>query len=229
MIRESLDLVGDEDLELVLEDVFDVRFSDDELMSMHTVGAIHDVLHARFPDRTGACETSMVFYRLRRGFLAMDAPGRIGPRSDLPRDFQERPKAMLLQLSKLTGLRLPYADGGPLAAAGWAAAAMAAIAGAVGAVTDVRAALWIAGAAAIVAVALGALDRGRLPKGVQTAGDLSRLAVPLNYGALIHAGARSDAAGLWAVLTETIADVLDIRPEEIGRETRIYPAEKAAA
>lgn len=229
MIRESLDLVGDEDLELLLEDVFDVRFSEDELIGMRTVGAIHDVLHARFPDRAGACETSMVFYRLRRGLAAMGAPERIGPRSDLPQDFHERPKAMLLQSSKQTGLRLPSADGGPLAIAGWAAAVLAVVVGAVSAVTDVRATLWIAGAAVIVAVALGVLDRGRLPKGLQTVGDLSRLAVPLNYGALIHAGARSDAAGLWVVLTETLADVLDIPPEEIGRETRIYPANKAAA
>lgn len=229
MIRESLDLVGDEELEAVLEDVFDVRFSDDELRGMHTVGAIHDVLHARFPDRAGACETSMVFYRLRRGLAAMGVGARIGPRSAIPQDFLKHPKAMLVKLSKLTGLRLPYAESGPLTLAGSAAAALAIVVGAVGAAADMRAALWIAGAAAIVAVALGVLDRGRLPKDLQTVGDLSRLAVPLNYGALIHAGARSNAEGLWAVLTETIADALDVGPEEIGRETRIYPVRKAAA
>lgn len=229
MTRESLDLVGDEDLEDVIEDVFDVRFSDEELIGMHTVGAIHDVLHARFPDQAGTCETSMAFYRVRRGLLAMGGPERIGPRSDLPRDFQERPKAMLMQLSTLTGLRLPYAHGGPLATAGWAAAVMAAVAGAAGAVTDLPGALWIVGAAATVAIALIWLDPGRLPKDLRTVGDLSRLAASLNYGALIHAGARSDADGLWTVLTDTIADALDMRPEEIGRETRIYPVKTVAA
>lgn len=229
MIRESLNLVGDEGLEEAIEDVFDVRFTDSELVGMVNLGAIHDVLCARIPERDGACETSMTFYRLRRALLATGVTAPIAPRTPLPEIFHDRPAAELRRLSKASGLRLPLADSGPLMAGSGAAGLVAAIMGAVALVPKVSGAIWIAGAAAIIAVVLAALDRGRLPGSTRTVGDLARRAAPLNYGALVRDGARSDGVAIWTVLRELIADVADVRAEEIDHDTRIYPDKRAVA
>lgn len=227
MTRASLDLQGDEDLEDAIEATFEVGFTNDELRGMVTVGAIHDVLCAKIPERPGACETSMSFYRLRRALRATGLEAPITPETTLPQSFHEQPAASLRRLSTMSGLRLPQADVGPLMYASWLTGLVAATLGASALVLKVPGTIWMAGAVAVITVGLAVLDPGRLPASIRTVGDLARRSVPLNYAALVREGARSDAEAIWVVLREAVAHVAEVPIEEIGRETRIYPAQKS--
>lgn len=229
MVRASLNLVGDEGLEDILEAVFDLRFTDDELRSMTTVGAIHDVINARLPARPGACETSMAFYRLRRGLIGMGATGRIRPTTPLPEVFSRQAKKSFRALAKASGLKLPSADGGPLALAAFLIAAAAAVLFLIGFVTHSGLFALLGGAACVGSIVCGRADAGRLPKSLGTAGDLSRRVAPLNFGRLAAQGARVTSEQTWAVLCDEIAYTADIPRGEIGRETLIYSPKKAAA
>ncbi len=228
MERSSLDLQGDEDLEEVLEDAFDLRFSDDELLSMVNVGAIPDVLERRIPSRPGSCETSMVFYRLRRG-LAETSSEPTRPNSPLPLLLTQRPKSELAALAKATGLRMPWHELGPMGAAG-CLLGLGAVAGLLVAFALKLPALAIAAAISVALTSMAVVvDRGRLPRHLVTVGDLVRAAVPLNYGRLVRQGARSNSELLWTALCEVVADVAEVTPQSIGRNTRIYQAKKAVA
>lgn len=228
MEQSSLNLVGDEDLERLLEDVFGLRFTDDELLSMVNVGAIHDVLERRIPSRPGSCETSMAFYRLRRG-LAGTAGEVIRPSSPLPWSLTQRPKVELVSLAKTTGLRMPGWQFGLLGAAGCLLGLIAAVGLAAALVMQLP--LLALGTAVGLIVTIFAMfaDRGRLPRSLVTVGDLARATAPLNYGRLVREGGRSNSALLWVTLCEVVADVAELAPETIGRDTLIYPAKKAVA
>lgn len=206
----------------MLEDVFELRFTEGELRTMVNVGTIHDVLAARIPHRPGRCETSMVFYRLRRALIGTSRGTVIRPGSTLPLSVVRRPKVELARLSKATGLRLPWSALGPLGATGCLLALVTAIGLVAALAMNLPMLAWVAGLALIATVAAFALDQGRLPDGLTTVGDLARATSPLNYGRLVRDGARSDGPLLWTALCEVIADVAELSPDQIGRETSIY-------
>ncbi len=229
MIVTSLNLVGDEFLEKVLEEAFDLRFTQSEYRSMVTVGAIHDVIKTRLPERGGSCETSMAFYRLRRGLRQKGLTGRIGPSTPLPAAFSRRTNAEFRSLSKETGLRLPATQGGPLMAG-------CLLMGAVGIVSLLIAGFleqpligWSAAGLIVVGLILAKLDPGRLPSGVRTVGDLACQSAPLSFGILVRQGSRVTDDLTWAVLCEVISDVAEIDARTIGRDTLIYARQKAVA
>jgi hypothetical protein len=229
MIATSLNLVGDEFLEEALEEAFAVRFTESEYASMVTVGAIHDVIRTRLPERGGSCETSMAFYRLLQGLLRMSVTGRIGPSTILPASFSRRTNAEFRSLSRETGLRLPATQGGPLMIG-------CLLVGAVGVVTLLTAGFleqsWLGGFAAgliVLGVTLAKLDPGRLPSGIQTVGDLARASAPLSFGILARQGSRVTDDLTWAVLREVISDVAEIDANAISRDTLIYSPRKAVA
>ncbi len=229
MIRASLNLIGDEDAEAAVEAVFDLRLTPDELQAVPTVGALHDVLVRRLPAREGACETSMIFYRLRRGLTAMGMDERIAPATPLPPVFRTRSKRALRTLGRITSLTLPQHEGGMLALAAFLIGAGALLCVFVGLFASLPAVAVTGVAAVIAAGVLGSLDRGRLPKGLDTVGDLARRTAPLNFGRLAGQGARVSDALSWSVLCEVLGDIAEVPADEIGRETLIYPPEKAVA
>lgn len=229
MTRDSLRLDGDEGVEEAIEAAFDVTFSQSELISICNVGELHQALMARLPPHEGKCETSMSFYRLRRGMVQMGMEGRIRPNTPLPATFFEGPKAKFAQLSGLTRLRLPPPVVGPIGMMGLALCLAALALGVLAIVLGAVELGLLFPIAAFFAVVCLRSDRGRLPNNVRTVGDLSRRAAVLNYGQLVRQGARSNDDVVWAVLVEILGDVAEAPPSEIGRETRFFADRKAAA
>jgi hypothetical protein len=229
MTRASLNLIGDEDAEDAIEAAFELRFTADELRSMTTVGAIHDVIVRRLPARGGACETSMTFYRLRRGLTAMETGERTGPSTPLPPFFRTQTKRSLRTFEKVTDLRMPPHELGRPGAAALLIGLGAVVYFLVGLFVGLPAPAITILATVVAAGALVWLDRGRLPKGLDTLGDLARRTAPLNFGRLAGQGARVSDELSWSVLCEALGDIADVPPDEIGRETLIYPPEKAVA
>lgn len=229
MTAASLNLVGDEFLEEALEKAFDLRFTEGEYASMVTVGAIHDVIWRRLPERSGACETSMAFYRLRRGLRRMGLAERIGPSTTLPTAFFHRTNAEFRSLSTETGLRLPATQGGPLMAGCLFIGAVGIVSLLVAGVLEQPLIGWSAIGLIVVGLILVKLDPGRLPRGVRTVGDLARQSAPLSFGILARQGSRVTDDLTWAVLCEVISDVVEIDARAIGRDTLIYARQKAVA
>lgn len=229
MARDTLNLQGDEDLEGAIESVFSVKFTDEEFASMITVGAIHDVINIRMPPRDGACQTSMTFYRLRRGLIELGMPAPIRPDTPLLPAFSLRTKDRFRALAEVTGLQLPQIEGGPLATACFLAVLTAFILFAVGLMLQVTLLGWISASSIVAAFVFGKLDRGRLPKHLSTVGALAQRTAPVNFGRLVAGGSRVNGSMTWDALCDAISDVAEIEPGEIGRDTLIYPRRRAAA
>jgi len=229
MIARSLNLVGDEGLEDLIEAAFGLRFTDAELASMNSVGAIHDVISAKLPEREGSCATSKVFFRLRRELMRQGMARATGPGTLLSNEVLARPNATLRSLSRATGLRLPPNETGPLMTGGLLSILAATLSFMASLVLQQQAFAWLAAFAMAAGLVLAKLDRGRLPPGVKTVGDLARQAAILNFGRLAAEGGRVTKDLSWAVLCQVLGEALDLDPRVIGRDTLIYPAEKAAA
>ena len=229
MARDNLMLVGDEGAEEEIEAAFDVKFTEAELVSMSTVGDLHEALVARIPGGPGKCDTSMAFYRLRRGLKSIGETEPLRPGTSMPPGLVERPRSSLAQLSRLTGLRMPPVLVGPLGMGGCLVGLVAlALSAVLSQQTPVGAVLLVMGAVGLMVIS-SRLDPGRLPKEIRTIGDLARRTAPLNYGSLVALGARSSDELAWIVLTEVLADIAEVPASEIGRDTKVYDGQKAAA
>ncbi len=229
MARDTLNLQGDEELEAALETAFDVRFTDSELLGMVTVGDIHDVIDVHLPSKMGACETSMTFYRLRRGLIELGMTGRIRPATPLPPAFFQRTNDQFQSLEKVTNLRLPPTEGGPLLAGCLLLGLVALTSFVIGLVFEIAPLGWVAAGSMITALILAKLDRGRLPRQLTIVGGLARRTSTINFGRLVAQGARVDSSLTWDALRDVISDVTDIEPTDIGRETLIYTPRKTVA
>lgn len=229
---DTLDLDGDsiDDLVDEVEDAFALRFAGDELLTVSTVGDLHDRIMARLRSDPGICATSMAFYRIRRALAAEGMEGRIRPDALLPADATVRPGRLLPRLGAASGLRGLHATASLIGAVGgWlilGVIVLLILAGAERAWPFV----WAALALALVSAGFLALDRGRWPNGVRTVGDLARYAVAKNHGGLVAQGAAARENEVWSSLQIIAAELASLGPSEVQRTTTFFrrKADKAA-
>ena len=100
MDKNSLNLWGDgDDLDVVVdvEQVFDLKLSNQEAESCRTVGDLYDLIVSKRRSvdlDTRACLSQAAFYRLRRAFAAMGANGPITPATPLHQVMSEIGRTM---------------------------------------------------------------------------------------------------------------------------------------
>ncbi|WP_298742939.1 hypothetical protein [uncultured Brevundimonas sp.] len=223
-VKPTLRLDGDgiDDLIEDVEEAFALRFADGELQSVATVGDLHERLMSRLRTDPGLCATSMAFYRIRRGLVAQGWKGRIAPATPLPTDGAVAPRRFLQRLASDSGLRGLHAGLGRAGSIGaWSVLGVIIIF-----VLALAERAWILAWAGVVLLVLSVglliLDRGRLPRGVRTVGDLARQAVTQNHGGLIAQGAGVRGDEVWTSVQSIAADSAGLSPADVGRDTTIF-------
>jgi hypothetical protein len=227
-VKSSLELWGDgDDIDLIeqLESVFDIKFGDDELRQMQTVGDVEDAIGQQLATSGGAkCMTAMAYYRLRR-FLQQRAPGRnVGP-DDRLSDFATSPRELVADLKRDTGLNLQCRPG---------------ILGNLGALLFLL--CWLLGGAAywarfgnpvlnavpvaVIGLVLAKMDRGRFV-GDDSLFAATRQIAEQSYGRLAREGGRSSEQGVQAKAREVIAGFQGFLPEEVGRDTLLLSPKRS--
>lgn len=203
-----------------VEEVFGFKITKEEADRCATVGDLYAVVLDHVPAwnaQRGKCSSSMTFYRIRR---SLDPDRRLGinPRCDIP--VGERPLKLFKKLSRETSLRFPSPRmtsigmlGGLLFSAGLLAAIVALLIGS-----------WLVSCVALMISLLGMLpmwaDRGQLPAGVTTVGELVRRTAPLNARELQANGGRP--ADRWSILAALAAEHGSLTPAEITGETFLH-------
>lgn len=185
-----------------------------------TVGEMEAWLRGRLgeeADTVGA--STAIFLRLR---AVLPGGERLRPSALLADLTEGEPRRLFRRLQKATGLTLPAS---PLSRRGFAASAVLFAALPLGLLINHFAPRdWLAFGSLLawpLMVAVMTADRGRLPEGVRTLGELARAAVAYNHGKALHGG-EAPPAGLWEALTRVIATSLNVPRESIGRETRLF-------
>jgi hypothetical protein len=231
MIQPTLDLDpqdGDLDFIVEVEATFGVRLTKDHVADWKTLGDVHKTLTAVLPEWTadGACPTSMAFNRLRRALVSAGHERRqIKPSSALAAFANGRPARLLRRLEKQTGLQVPACH---LKALGGAGAWMSFI-GLIGWIPGALNQEWLlVGLCALIGlVGLGLLrlDRGRLPPGLRTLGDLAERSAALSRTTLRQEGARRMPNDIWTTLAAIVAEHSEwgaANPHDLGPETYLF-------
>lgn len=224
---------GPVDIVIALETAFALKFEDEEVRPITTVGQMYDLLLHKIalPQAGRKCATAMAFYRLRRALTDLRCGELLSPESELSFLEQGRTKRNWQALEKALDLKLPAlaaAFKGPLflALIVAAAAVPAALIGFVLAVLSVPAGepllhsapvLLFAG---IVLVILSAIiDPGKLPQGAATLGALAQSVAEKNYGQFVKDGAKIDEAMIWRVMLSVFAEHSSLPSAEVARDT----------
>lgn len=239
--------MGLDSIELVMrvEETFDVKFSDQVLAETRTVGDLYLVLltllHTRMvtkencsTDTEGRCVSSRLFYCIRRLLVNSGSVSRKEVRVDQPLERLIpwwRRRKFWRQFQKETGYRLPS-----LKRPGWMVAFLVILFISVYFTqvfllisvffTRPRTSLESGLIAMVVTICLvylaGLLVRPLdvcLPPDTKTVRNLIEMTLPLNLQQTVNEINREVAANVWKTLQYTIADVLDLQPRDIKRES----------
>ncbi|GGB58424.1 DUF3817 domain-containing protein [Blastomonas aquatica] len=231
-MQNTLDLDpewGAIDLIEEVEKVFEFTVSKDEAERCATVGDLYSVICAHAPDwdaQSGKCASSMTFYRFRRS-LDADRQRSITPRTSL--ECSDNPHQLFKRLSRETDLRLPSTRMTPIGMVG----GFIFSGGLIAAVVLLLIGRWEVAFLAFVISLIGLLpvyaDRGELPSGIVTVGDLVRRTAPLNARKLQAYGGRP--SDRWSILASLAAEHGELEAEQIGPATFLHrkSMEQAAA
>lgn len=219
-MMNTLDLDPEWDAIDLLEEVekeFDIKIADEEAEQCETVGDLYAVLCAHLPawdTQSGNCASSMTFYKIRRS-LDPDRTQGITPRTALL--MPKGPQELFRKLGRETGLRLPSPrqtwvgmGGGLILTVGLLTAIISFFIG-----------LWIVNGCALAVGVLGIvliwMDRGKLPLGIATIGDLVQRTAPLNARELRDDGGRP--SDRWSILVSLASEYGSLTPDQITPET----------
>jgi hypothetical protein len=195
----------DDDMDVVdllqdLEQAFGLRLTDEELQRCRTIGDLFGLMETRIErSSNGSCATAMCFYRLRRALqprITMELRPKTGivelrsvPVRRLHRIIDQecglRPPPPYISLWGCIALILVAALPLFALAAGWP--------------------LWLALTSVVPAVALYRMAPMRLPRGVNTFGDLVRVVASRSIGTLSKEGARLGSTEAWAAFKDIVS------------------------
>ncbi|KEO88071.1 hypothetical protein EH30_01465 [Erythrobacter sp. JL475] len=207
-----------------LERSFGISLPQD-LLHVATVGDLFDeILRLRQPTATGVtCDSSMVFYRLRRTFARLNPGQTVLPSTPLSQLTDLSPKALKKRIERETGLAMPameYSKGGcaVMVVALFAAPLLWWL-------VDVRA----FAATGVIGVIAMMADRGGYLGNWSTVRSLAHAIARENVAQLAEMGARDRPEDWWRRFAEIIADLAqpidgENRPltvHRIARNTRI--------
>jgi len=204
-LDDELDSV---ELLIAIERALDVKISDQEASTVATMGDLHQIVASKLEGAGGEkCRTSMAFYRARRALQAVTGRNDIRPETPLSGLRAGSPRSLFAEAQEHCDLRLAPLSGTNMSGIG----ALLIVAVLVGApillIAKINGWLILSLAAGFIAsgVALIRLDPLSFGRDMQTVGDLARIMVSDNYGALVRLGGRSDADAVWAALVELAA------------------------
>ena len=234
-MKRGLEIDGLDADELLhaIKESFGVEIGDASI-DWYTVGDIYEWLLTKLGSASGTkCTSAMCFYRLRRALIAMGASPPISPATPLAGLSGHAPKALILQLTNISQLRLPTAPIGKQGMFGLATLGVGVLM-AIG-VTAFKlesAAFGYAAAAALFVLGILGIrfDRGEVSKEWNTVGALANRIGALNFARLASEGARFRRDEVWNALTEITSEITGISKSEIGRDTYIVrPRPKKSA
>lgn len=225
-LDDDLDSV---ELLIAIERALDVKISDQEASTVATMGDLHQIVVSKLKGTGGdKCRTSMAFYRARRALQAVTGRNDIRPVTPLSDLGGGSPRSLFAEAQKHCDLRLAPLSGTNMGAIG-ALLILAALVGApILLIAHINGWLILALAVGFIAsgMALIRLDPLSFGRELQTVGDLARIMVSDNYGALIRLGGRSDADAVWAALVELAARGSEsLRAEQIKPGTIILQSQ----
>lgn len=203
-----------------VETVFSFTITKDEAERCATIGDLYAVLCDHTPGwdtQGGKCGSSMTFYRIRRS-LDPDRTQGVNPGTALT--GYGRPLDLFKRLGRDTGLRLPSARLTPVGMVG----GLLFTGGLIAAVVTLLIGQWLLSCFAFGIAVFGMIpiwaDRGRLPAGVATVGDLVRRTAPLNARQLEADGGRP--SDRWTILVSLASEHGSLMPDEIAPETFLH-------
>ena len=210
-----------------LEDVFAPPRGELSDKNIRTVGKIENVLWRYFPDTSGErILYDIALEKLR--FVLMQSRGELSSiaESDPISGFFTSPRKLKKALKSQTGLSFPLQE------TWWSAIGITLVLALVLLIFlfgDISGVIgyehWLkfvtAMAILIAAWVLLSRDPGKFAPG-QTVGDAARLVAWRNFGRLAREGGKASRDELWNALRAAIAHHRGLRPEQIGRNTRIY-------
>lgn len=203
-----------------VEKVFSFTIAKNEAEQCATIGDLYAVVCARVPawdTEEGKCASSMTFYRIRRS-LDPDRTQKVTPQTTLT--GYNRPVDLFKKLSRETSLRLPSTTLTPTGMFG----GLLFVGGLVAAIVTIFIGHWRLSGPAFGLGLFGMLpmwaDRGRLPAGVATVGDLVRRTAPLNARELQAEGGR--LSDRWSILVSLAAEHGSLTPDEVAPETFLH-------
>ena len=207
-----------------VERSFAITFPRD-VSHIRTAGDLLDqVLAMRIPTGEGVkCDSSMVFYRLRRHFARENPSCVVRSQTPLSKLTSLTPKALSKQLARDTGLAMPQVEPSNFGCLMSISTPIASLA--IWYLVDAR-------AFAIVAVLCTALlhsDRGGFRGAWRDVGSLAYAIARLNVAKLADEGARDRPEDWWRQLQQLLADAAEpvqgerrpLMAKRIGRGTRI--------
>lgn len=203
-----------------IEAAFGFTITKDEAERCVTIGDVYRVICDHTPGweaQGGKCASSMTFYRLRRS-LSADESQKITPHTSLQQGGDIH--RLFKRVGRETGLRLPPTQSTTIGNVGGYLFSAALIAGIM---------TLLIGQFKLSMLALGVgmsgtffvwTDRGRLPVGVATIGDLVRRTAPLNASKLQAEGGRP--SNRWEILASLAAEHGILGPDQIRPETFLH-------
>jgi hypothetical protein len=222
-VTNTLDLDpewGAIDLIEEIEAVFGFEIANEEAGRCVTVGDVYRLVCDHTPGwdaQGGKCASSVTFYRLRRS-LATDGSRAISPDTPLPQDGDIN--RLFKKVGRETGLRLPSTQSTTIGNVGGYLFSGSLIA----LIVTLLKGNWTLSLTVLCVGFIGILfiyhDRGRLPAGVVTIGDLVRRTAPLNENRLQKEGSRP--SDRWKILTALAAEHGMLGPEEITQDTFLH-------
>lgn len=207
----SLDLDpewGGEDLLDELERSFSVSFSTEETTSILNVGDIFNLLRKKIALGDGSrCRSQMAFYRLRHVLAILAPDADLRPSTRLDSLDAGAPKKYFRALERASALRLPDLSMTWLGFAGTFVGFVASVGLLVFAFNGAGLISFFGSVAAFLCMMMVAsMERGKLPRGVETLGDLARAAGGKNFAQLSALGAKTNEREIWSALVEVLAE-----------------------
>lgn len=219
----GLDIV---ELVFAVEDAFGISITDEEASHTATVGQLHALVMSKLgPAETPVCLTSAAFYRTRRALMeTVPIPRReIRPSTPVEEVFPRRRRRELWpRFRRELALKLPE-----LAHPGWTMLSLLACAIAVAVVYPVTTGQPLSAAAtwSLLAIPLWALFlkltaslATRLPDGMNTVGDLSRIVLALNHAHFARTQRAWSPDEVWESLCRVIVEQTGVPRYKIAPE-----------
>lgn len=229
----GLDSDGD-DVEIVMdvEAAFGVKFPNDELEQIYTVGEMHDALLRRFEDGKDPaeiCFSAHTFYRLRRALTPFLGKARPEPNSPIKSLLKgQPPHRIVAEIESETGLKLPPLGSGIIQYF----AGLLVFISLLAPIVVYEATSWPPGIGLLLVPViflsgwkLGEVQIGKVfSPSYADMKTLTRTVMKLNIGRLAEKHGNPGEKILWQSLTAILADFTGLKETEIGRETRFFPA-----
>ncbi len=219
MVVESLKISTDEDVYLLeeLEQVFQVRFTDEEAQSSKTVGDLYEHLNTKISHYEGKkCASSIVFYKVRNALEPITENIKITPNTEISYFSEINPKEFAKFLSGETNFNtkiLKYSLAGKL---GWLliTTLLLNFVGIYYLKLPIQTYLFNS-LFLVVGICLIHFDKMVIDSEIKTIGSLVERLVDKNYGEVLKQGARLTPEKSWDIFLNILTSYSNYDDKEL--------------